>query len=83
MTEVILGLIIFALIGFIGWREKHFSVERKDLIAGILSKDVHEFTIATTPIQKVKEAPKQPSELMEESALSDDEFYDAIVRSNN
>lgn len=82
MSELILGIIILALIAFIAWREQHFSLERKDLIAGVLSKDIHEFRIATTPIDKKKEEPKTPSDLVEEQSLSDEEFFEAIKKSN-
>lgn len=78
--EIMFGLIIFALIGFIAWREKHFTEERKQLISGILSKDVQEFTIATQVPSK-KPEPQIPPEFIPESDLSDDEFFDAIKKS--
>lgn len=83
MTEIILGLIIFSLIGFIGWREKHFSQERKDLVAGILAKDIEEYKFAVTPpVKEKKEQPQEPPEFVATSALSDEEFFEAIRKGN-
>jgi len=83
MTEIILGLIIFSLIGFIGWREKHFSQERKDLVAGILAKDVREYKFAVTPpVKEKKEVTQEPPEYVSTSSLSDEEFFEAIRKGN-
>lgn len=83
MSEIILGLIIFSLIGFIGWREKHFSQERKDLVAGILAKDVNEYKFAVTPPKKEKkETPEEPPEYVSTSSLTDEEFFEAIAKGN-
>lgn len=82
MESIMLGLIIFALIGFIAWREKHFSQERKDLIGGILSKDATEYKFVTTPPQKKEKKEPVLPEFMDEHSLTDEEFFEAIKKTN-
>ena len=81
MTEAILGLIVFALIGFIAWREKHFVSEKQQLMAFKLSETATEFKIVTEQPKK-EEPAKIPTDYIEEQALSDDEFFEAIKKSN-
>ena len=82
--ELLLGIIIFALIGFIAWREKHFANERHDLIAALLSRDATEYKITSTPATQEREivTPATPSPFIDEHALSDDEWFEAIKKTN-
>jgi hypothetical protein len=81
MSEIILGVVILALIGFVAWREKHFVEEKKQLMAFKLSENAVEFKIATEKPQKVQEE-EIPSEFIPTNALTDDEFFEAIKKSN-
>lgn len=82
VTEVILGIITLSLIGFIAWREKHFTLERKELIAGILAKDLNDFTVAVTPPQKEEKKVVTPSEFILEESVSDEDWLKAIKKTN-
>jgi hypothetical protein len=81
MSELILGIIILALIGFIAWREKHFVSEKQQLMAFKLSETATEFKIVTEAPKK-EEPTKVSSDFIEEQSLSDDEFFEAIKKSN-
>jgi hypothetical protein len=82
MSELILGVVILALVGFIAWREKLFVQEKKDLLAAKLSENATEFKILTTPPRKEEKTEEVPSEFVPTSALSDDEFFEVIKKSN-
>jgi hypothetical protein len=81
MSEIILGVIILALIGFITWRERHFLDEKRQIMAFKMSDTVTEFRIATEKPKKDEEA-KVPSEFVDEQSLTDDEFFEAIKKTN-
>lgn len=77
--EIILGLIIFALFGYIIWKDSHFAKERRELLNAVLSKTSIEFATANKITEKVEE-PKEEvqSEFIPQDSLSDEEFYDGI-----
>ena len=81
MTELVMGVIILALIGFIAWREKETRHERRELMTGALTKDPVEYRIAATTPTK-EEKPQAPAEFMPTTEMSDEEFFEAIKKSN-
>ena len=82
MSEVILGIIILALIGFITWRERHFLEEKRQIMGFKLSQTATEFRLVTENPKKDKDEPKIPSDFVEEQSLSDEDFFEAIKKSN-
>ena len=83
VNEIILGIIVLSLIGFIAWRERQFHQERKDLIAGVLSKDLKDFQIAIAPPEKKGEKEATiPSEWVSEETLDDEAWFKAIKKTN-
>lgn len=75
--EILLGLIIFTLLGYIVWKDYHFSTERKMLLTAALSKTSAEFVTATKIDEKEKVEEEVPDVIPQES-LSDEEFSKSI-----
>jgi len=82
METIILGLLIFSLIGFIVWREKHFMQEKQQLISLKLSENVSDFKFSTAPVSKEKKIVELSADYMEEQSLSDEDWFEAIRKTN-
>ena len=79
MTEIILGVIVLATLGFSAWTtHKHYEQQKK-FIKGMLSKDVHDFTQAEIVEEKSKK-PQEPimPDMVSVADLDDEEFNKAI-----
>ena len=82
--EIILGIIILALLGYIAWKDYHFGRERVTLINAILSKTSIEFATANKITEK-QEEPKEeaPPEYISQDGLSDEEFVAGLRKSSS
>lgn len=81
--EIILAGIIVALLAFIYLKDKQNASERRSLINGILSKDSAEFAHAEAIVEDIKERrPETTPDFIDQSTLSDDDFFDAVKSTN-
>lgn len=71
--EILLGFTILAFMGFLIYREKHFSEEKRQLIHALKAKDVQEFVTAEK-VAESKPEPELPPEFIQEQDLSDEDF---------
>lgn len=83
MTELILGMIVLALLGYVIWKDHHFSTERRELLNAVLSKNSIEFATANKISEPQEEKPEEPQpDYVSQDGLSDDEFIEAINKNN-
>lgn len=80
MTELILFLIIFFLLGVIVWLIHQYHAQEKKLIKALLSKDVHEFTMSELAERPTKKEKEVESDLIPMSDVSDEEFHKALQK---
>lgn len=82
MIEIILGIIILALLGYIVWKDHHFSNERKILLNAALSKTSIEFATANKITEKEEEKVEESlPEFISQDTLDDDEFVAGLRKS--
>lgn len=74
MIDILLGVIILALLGYIAYLEYQFKKERKDLLRAIMAKNLTEMTIAEGVEKQAKREPQPPPTVVESTELSDEEF---------
>ena len=82
MIDLLLGIIILALLGYIAYLEYQFKKERKDLIRAIMAKDLTEMTIAESVDKQAKRKLPLPPAVVESTELSDEEFDKHIKEVN-
>ena len=82
MIDILLGVIILFLLGYIAYLEYQFKKERKDLLRAIMAKDLTEMTIAENTDKQVKRELPLPPTVVESTELSDDEFDKHIKEVN-
>lgn len=78
MTEIILGLTIFALLLFIAWLLKQYHAQEKRLIKALMSKDLYDFTSSELAEKPVKKQKKVDSDLIPMADLDQEQFIKAI-----
>lgn len=84
MIDIILSAVIVALLAFIYIKDRDHTQDRRQLINAVLSKNSGEFAHAELVVAKPKdkETKATPGEFVNEIDLSDDDFFDAIKKSN-
>lgn len=84
ITEIILGIVIITLIGYIVWKDSHYGKERRELLNAVLSKTSIEFATANridNPEDKVEVVEEEPDEV-DQDKQSDEEFFKGIKQMN-
>lgn len=81
MAEIILGLIIFALIGYIVWSEQQHNLKESKYIKAILAKDLPEMVEAEMMEKEEPEEEKSDEFVPVEDA--DDKTFDKMIEEAN
>ena len=79
--EILLGITIIAFIGFITYREKQFSEEKRQLIHALKSKDVEQFMVAEHVSEEKSTTPTEPEFVLEQD-LEDEDFQKFVKETN-
>lgn len=83
ITEIILGIIVLALIGYIVWKDKHYGQERRELLNAVLSKTSIEFATANKIGESVDEKKKEElPDIIDQDQLDQKEFEESIKKTN-
>jgi len=80
MTEIVLSLVIFLLLGVIVWLIRENHTQQKRLIKAILSKDLTDFTMSELAEQPVSKQKEVDPDLTPLSELDDEQFTKMIKK---
>lgn len=85
MTEIILGLIILALLGFIGYQEWSNRKERSKYLNALISKTPEQFRDLelTEKVKPINPPDQTVSDFIPEGELSNEDFIKSINNEAN
>lgn len=76
--EIILGLIILALLGYIVFKDHVFAKERRELLNAVLSKTSIEFATANKIMEPEEKKEVEQPEFVPQETVSDEDFAKQI-----
>lgn len=82
MTDLIFGGIIIILLAFTVVKDREHAKDRRQLITALLSRNSTEFAHAEAVIEVDKDKEPVPAPFVDETSLSDDDFFEAIKKTN-
>ena len=82
MTEIILGIIILVLFGYLAWQDYNNRKERGKFINALMAKTQEGFRDLelTDKVEPIKPPVPQPPQFVPESDLTDEEFEEKVLK---
>lgn len=80
MAEIILGIVIIFLLGYIVYLNERHSSVTSELMSRIMAKNLLEFKESTVPVTLPEPSTKIPDEFVPVQSLDDDEWGKMIAQ---